>query len=295
MSHFNLSMPAEFRLRPWVRAETLPWPDLFWAPVSAFPVRAAEREWESAFLALLSARLAAEGLAPCCFLEAAVIQGPLEGAFLADASAMTPLPGYCRRLWEAPPAPPPPEEIDPIRKGQRPFSYDLFSRGLAFWMDPPDLRSFCLRYSGYGGLVILFTATAQQPDPLAAFPDAIFENPVFARLAPGRDLRREFQQARRMQDPRMAAIKMAFAKGWENLPHHETAIFVIPKLKSMDFFSNSPQVFEPLLDVAPVCFFESPPDSGFLIAARAGFSSSLAEIMKEMRSEVGTAGREKLA
>ncbi len=138
MSHFNLSMPAEVRLRPWVRAESLPWPDLFWAPVSAFPVREMERQWLGSFLTALCVHLSGQGLSPCCFLQASCIQGPLQEAFLADAGAMTPLPGYCRRLWEDPPGPPPPEEIDAIRAGPASLFPGAFSRGLAFWMDPGD-------------------------------------------------------------------------------------------------------------------------------------------------------------
>jgi hypothetical protein len=205
---------------------------------------------------------------------------------------MTPLPGYCRRLWEDPPGPPPPEEIDAIRQGRRPYSQELFSRGLAFWMDPGDFPSFCRRYCGRGGLVLLFAAPAAQPDPLAAFPAAIFRNPFLAQLAPERDIRREFQQARRLNDPRMAAIKKAFAAGWENLPHYEKAIFVIPGLKSMDFFSNSPEVFEPLFQVAPVCFFESAPDGGVLLASSSPFSAALAEIMAEVRAGRGAEPQE---
>lgn len=295
MSHFNLSMPVELRLRPWVRAETLSWPDLFWAPVSAFPVRAMEKQWETAFLGALFARLSQQGLSPCCFLEAGCIQGPLEAAFLSDAPALTPLPGYCRELWDPPPGPPPPEEIDAIRQGRRPYSHGLFSRGLAFWMDPPDLRSFCERYCGHGGLVILFTAAAAQQDPLAAFPPAIFENPFLAQLAPGRDLRREFRQAKRMQDPRMAAIRKAFARGWERLPQYEGAIFLIPKLKSLDFFSHERDIFETLFEVAPVCFFESPRDGGFLLASATPFSAVLAETMKDVRAEIGAPQRESQA
>jgi hypothetical protein len=287
VSHFNLNMPAEFRLRPWVRAESLPWPDLFWAPVSGFPVREMERQWLGAFLTTLCLHLSGQGLSPCCFLETACIQGPLEEAFLADAPALTPLPGYCRRLWEDPPGPPPPEEIDAIRQGRRPYSHELFCRGMAFWMDPDDFPSFCRRYGGRGGLVILFAVPAAQADPVAAFPGAIFENPLLAQLAPGRDLRREFQQAMRLRDPRMALIKKAFAAGWEKLPHYEKAIFVIPRLKSLDFFSNSPEVFGPLFQAAPVCFYESPPDGGVLLASSAPFSAALAEIMKEVRAGHG--------
>ncbi|MCS7042042.1 MAG: hypothetical protein NZR01_04555 [Bryobacteraceae bacterium] len=151
-------------------------------------------------------------------------------------------------------------------------------------MDPPDLESFWRRYCGHGGLVVLFASAAAQPDPLAAIPAGIFENPLFSLVAPGRDIRREFQQARRLQDPRMSLLKKAYSKGWEDFPHSEKAIFVIPRLKSMDFFTYGRKDFETLFEVAPVCFFESPADTGLLLAANEKFSSVLAEAMAEVRA-----------
>ncbi|MGB9610872.1 MAG: hypothetical protein ACPL7M_07860 [Bryobacteraceae bacterium] len=292
MSHFNLSMPVEFRLRPWVRAETLEWPDLFWTPVSGLPVRAVERQWEAEFLRTLVDHVAADSLSPCWFLEAGILQGPLQDAFLSEAATLAPLPGYCRRLWDPPPGALDPAELDAIRQGRRSFSYELFARGLAFWVDPPDSGAFCLRYGGYGGLTVLFAAPASQPDPLAAFPAAIFENPFLKQIAPGRDLRREFRQTQRVGDPRMATIQKEFLRGWEGLPHCEKALFVVPKLKSLDFFSNERPALELLLQVAPVCFFESAQDDGFLLVSAAPFSTRLAGIMAEVRARLDAKIRE---
>jgi len=284
VSHFNLRMPVEFRLRPWVRAEALDWPDLYWTPMSGFPVRAVEREWLTEFLSTLAGDLAQDGLAPLCFLEAAVLQGPLEQAFLAEARDLTPLPGFCRHPWDEPPGVPPAEVTDRIRNQQQPFSWDVFARGHAYWVDPPDFRSFCLRFGGYGGLIVLFAAAPQAEDPFAAIPPALFENPFVRQMTRGIDIRREMRQMQRMQDPRMAAVKPVLARGWEGRVDVDKIFFLIPKLKSLDYFSVERPVLESVMQTFPVCFFESPPDEGVLLACAAPFADRLAALMHRVRA-----------
>ncbi len=284
ISHFNLRMPVEHRLRPWVRAEGLAWPDLYWTPMSGFPVRVVERDWQTAFLGELAEELATEGLAPLYFLEAAVIHGGVEEAFLAEARDLTPLPGLCWRPEGKPPGPPPAELTDQIRNQQRPFSYGPFAEGQAFWVDPRDFHSFVRGFSGHGGLIVLFAAAAPGADPLAGIPSAFFENPFVKQMTRGADLRRELRQLQRLQDPRMAAVKPVLARGWAGGIDIERIIFLVPKLKSMDFFSMEQPVLEAVLQTFPVCYFESPPDEGVLLACSLPFADRLAALMAKVRS-----------
>lgn len=92
-SHFNLRMPMEVRLRPWIRAQTLDSADLYRKAVSSFPCRLLEKQWQAEFLCLLAAELATDGLAPCCFLDAAGLQGEPARKFAEDAGALAPVPG----------------------------------------------------------------------------------------------------------------------------------------------------------------------------------------------------------
>lgn len=284
ISHFNLRMPVEHRLRPWVRAEGLAWPDLYWTPMSGFPVRVIERDWQTAFLGGLAAELAPDGLQPLCFLEAPVIQGAVEQAFLSEARDLTPLPGLCWRLEGKPSAPPSAELTDQIRNQQRPFSYGLFAEGQAFWVDPRDFHSFVRRFGGHGGLIVLFASSAPGADPLAGIPPALFENPFVKQMTRGADLRRELRQMQRWQDPRMAAIKPVLARQWGDSLEIERISFLVPKLKSMDFFSMEQPVLEAVLQTFPVCYFESPPDEGVLLACSLPFADRLAALMARVRT-----------
>ncbi len=284
VSYFNLRMPVEHRLRPWVRAEGLAWPDLYWTPMSGFPFRTVERDWQTAFLAELAGELAQDGLQPLCFLEATVIQDAVEKAFLSEARDLTPLPGLCWRLGGKPPGPPPVELADQIRNQQRPFSYGLFADGQAFWLEPPDFHSFASRFGGHGGLIVLFAAAVPGADPLAGIPPALFENPFVKQMTRGADLRRELRQLQRLQDPRMAAVKPVLAKEWADGVDIERIIFLVPKLKSMDFFSIQRPLLETVMQTFPVCFFESPPDEGVLLASALPFADRLAALMTKVRS-----------
>lgn len=276
----------EERLRPWIRAEALEWPDLFWKPVSAFPCRQFEREWQAGLIRLLAEDLAGEGLEPCCFLEAASLQGALADAFRRHTEALAPVPGFSRRLWDPPPAPPPQETLDAIRNRQAPFDLGLFARGIAFWVQPEDLFSFTMQFGGTGGLSVLFARPAPQEDPLAGLPAALLENPFFASAAPGLDLRKELRHLLRMRDARMTELFQIFSRGWEEAIPFSGVSFMVPRLKSMDFFDNNGAILREFLRIAPVSLFESEPDGGLLLACAMPFSDRLARLMHRLRKQL---------
>lgn len=282
-SYFHLRMPMEVRLRPWIRAETLEWTDLYWKAVTGFPCRHFEKVWEAAFLAQLAEELAAEGLEPCCFLETACLQGELGRKWQLEAETLAPVPGYSRQLWDPPPGLPPQETLDAIVSQKMPFQMEIFSRGLAIWVEPPDLREFVLQYGGSGGFAVLFLPPAQQEDAFDLLPQALLENPFFANVAPGVDLRRELRGLRRMQDPRMERLKQIFIRGWESFSPARHIPFIVPMLRSLDFFQRDRAVLEEYFSVAPVSIFESRPDAGLLLAASSFPPDRLSRLMHGLR------------
>ncbi|MGQ9916740.1 MAG: hypothetical protein ACUVS7_04910 [Bryobacteraceae bacterium] len=187
-------------------------------------------------------------------------------------------------MWEAPPGVPKPEIVKDIRNQARPFSYEPFARGQAFWVDPPDFRDFCRRFGGYGGLMVLFSPAADQQDPLAALPAALFENPFLKQTAKGLDLQRELRQLQRLRDRRLAALKEAFGRDWAGQIDLEKIVYLVPKLKSMDFFSLERPLLEALTRSFPVCFFESPPDGGLLVASATPFEGRMSALMTQVRA-----------
>lgn len=281
-SYFSTQMPMEARLRPWIRAEALPWPDLFWKAVSAFPCRQFEREWEAEFLHLLAEELAADGAVPCVFLEVSLLAGRLAQEFSRNSEALAPVPGFSRRLWEPPPGPPAQDVVDSLLKEEAAFDFSLFARGMALWVDPADLRSFCLQYGGGGGMTVLFLPRSAQADPLAALPQALLENPFIAATAPGFDLRRAVRHAMRTRDERMLRLQRIFSRGWEEFLSQNYAAFVIPRLKSLDFFDNNGAVMEDFFRLALAGLWESEPDGGLLLASSAPFADRLARLMRRL-------------
>lgn len=290
-SYFSTQMPVEARLRPWIRAEALRWPDLFWRAVSAFPCRQFEREWEAEFLCLLAEELAADGTEPCVFLEVSPLAGRLGEEFSRSCGALDPVPGFSRRLWEPPPGPPGQDALNSLLRQETAFDFSLFARGMALWVDPGDLRSFCLQYGGSGGMTVLFLPHSRQTDLLAALPEALLENPFIAAAAPGFDLRRAVRHAMRTRDERMMQLQRIFSRGWEEFLSENYAAFVIPRLKSMDFFDDNGAVMQEFFRCAPAGLWESVPDGGLLLAAGVPFTERLARLMSRLRQRLAERNR----
>lgn len=291
ISYFSSQMPMEAQLRPWIRAEALRWPDLFWKAVSAFPCRQFEREWEAEFLLLLAEELAADGAEPCVFLEVSLLTGRLGEQFSRNPEALAPVPGFSRHLWEPPPGPPGQDVLDSLLGKEKAFDFSLFARGMALWVDPGDLRSFCLQYGGGGGMTVLFLPRSHPTDPLAAFPEALLENPFIAATAPGFDLRRAARHAMRTRDERMMQLQRIFSRGWEEFLSQNYAAFVVPRLKSMDFFDNNGAVMQEFFRLAPADLWESGPDGGLLLAAGVPFTGRLARLMSRLRQRLAERNR----
>lgn len=159
----------------------------------------------------------------------------------------------------------------------------LFTRGMAFRVWPADLRSFVLDYGGTGGLAVLFMPQTRTDNPLDGLPPALFDNPFFARVAPGIDLKRQIMRPQTMMDPAMDRLKSIFSRGWEEFRPLKDASFLIPGLKSMDFFENPASLFEEFFAAAPFSLFESLPDDGLLLAAASFPPDRLARLMHQLR------------
>lgn len=276
-------------ISPWLRAESLQWPCLYWAPLPVIPVRSEERRWLAHVGAALAGYGGTLGLAPQPFLSQSVIHAYVNDAFLGSRLALGPMLVYGRRPWEPPPGRYGEDVLQEVKNPERPLPLDSLYRGLYQWCHCSDLGSFLGRFGGYGGCVVLFGKGSPGGLLPSWLPPGVLENPFLQAAIQDERLAAALSMSARMGLDWPAKLKQALLYGWESVPEVADVPTIIPTLRAADFFHLDQSFLGTIFELCPIYFRESPDDGGLLLAAGFPLEDLLEQAGREWKDKDGRA------
>src|SRR5262249_45321750 len=138
---------------------------------------------------------------------------------------------------------------------------------------------------GHGGMTIVYF----EPDPRTQAPKLFFSDkvrahPMLQPLFQQFDLDRMQDRNYALLDGFLAKSKNLFGVGLEEDAQFKGLLFVIPRLRTRDFF-DQPRESEKCLELFSIYVNESPEDMGILVASTTDLDDHFIDLVKKMRSE----------
>jgi hypothetical protein len=279
-------------LRPWKHAHQFKGCFLYWAPVSRFPILPDERRWQLAFLKLFVDRLEqTHKVIADTFVDArmATENEALRKGFLNTASDFRPLLGFARAPGaNLPEASLPQADLDAFARGERKPNPCDYLPNYCYWFVNRSGERQRELFFGHGGMTVLF----MKPDPKTAPP------PEFAQLLPYlmrskmlAPLREKFDIEKMVMRPNPLAgdfrdtSKTVFGEGMERDQQFRGLPYIIPRLRTRDYFEAEPRKLEAWFSVFAVYLRESPEDGGVLLASKQNLEEDLLSVLDRLRSQ----------
>jgi hypothetical protein len=272
------------QVRPFVRATKLTDIALYWLPVAKYPMRAHERRWMLAFLRRLKLKLASEKkLRLETFLQFKALYPDLLNRFLSRSQDYQPMTGLLLQPGAKPPDLPALEDIEAEVKKGGPVNVNQWIADYCYWFLVKQDERQREDFLGFGGLVFLFLAS----DPGTKPPD--LKIPKVMRTHPALkdvDVDARMAIAYSLQDKFLKQSKESFGERFREDPAYPGIPYILPLLKSEDFFNATAEQRAQWFQVFEVYCIESKPDKGVLLALKdADFDDALGELVKELCDE----------
>ena len=308
---------------PWRWAEMLRSCHLFWIPARFGDMPRGQREWLLTFYGHLSEFMQSElELRAEIFMSSRTIHenSALKDIYLNATLSDTPIAGRCRRMHLQKEATPPTQkDIDDMAAGKKKYDPYDYAPENAYWFLSREDRELRERYTGYGGLTMLYRKPdAQSSTPPPSIPanmpliipkfirnepsiKALLEEfdprnpgktPAFLKNQPG--MRSVFstlkadrlqEKAESLQSSFGARSKEVFGDGMPRDITFEAMPFLLPQFATQDFFAATEKKIHSWFDLFDVYIRESQEDEGVVLACKDNLTSAIAGIILKMRSE----------
>jgi hypothetical protein len=281
----RLETPVEKRalLRPFKRATELRDIALYWLPVSQYPVRARERSWILAFTRSLKSTLAlSKQLRLETFLQFKALYPDLLDMFLSRSRQYQPLTGLVLQPGAKLPELPDFEDIEAEVKKGGPVNVQQWMPDYCYWFMAKQDEQQREDFIGLGGMTILFLAPDQNAQPDLKIPKIMRTHPAMKNV----DIESKMRIAHSLQDKFLKQSKEVFGELIRDDPSYQGIPFILPLLKSPDFFRATPEQRARWFEVFDVYCAESKEDKGILLAFKdAQFDDSLIAIIQQLRDK----------
>jgi len=214
-------------------------------------------------------RLAPQGeLKMELFVESDAIYPDRHEQFIQTALDFNPVMGFSRTPGAPLPSIPKNEDIEAIRRLEKPFVLKPFLKGICYWFLFKHIQRQLDLFWGFGGATILFV----KPDPAAqtpatGIPAGVKKHPAYQAMAQQHDVQGLLDTAFSAQSGFLKKSKEAFGKGWEQRLEYRGLLYVLPRWRSRDFFDLPEEEVKQLFEVCDLFVTESPPDQGVLLAS----------------------------
>ena len=271
---------GERSLLPFLRAPASPGCELYWISVPVFPPSPPQRQWLVDFLPRLHASLAKEhGLRGEFFLQFKTVT-QVEKRFRKLALDALPILGLARKPNAPMPPAPTKEQLEAAARGG---SFDITAHypDYCFWLRNPDLLMLLQEFFGRGGSAIYYL----KPDP-ATKPVEVPHMQEFRQLMPQLPfdkLGSITQAGLAMKDGFLESSKKLFGAGLEQEPEYDGIPYILPLLRTNDFFSQPEPERQKWFQLFDVFWRESPDDKGIYVASKLPLEATLIEILKAMK------------
>lgn len=95
----------------------------------------------------------------------------------------------------------------------------------------------------------------------------------------------ELNKALMLRHKFLGTLKKVFGRGWEERVEYRGLLFVLPRLRSKDFFNIGQDALEGLFEASPLYFAESPEDRGVLLAAQDSLDETIAALVAALEQQ----------
>jgi hypothetical protein len=273
---------TSWELLPWRRAERLTGCFLYWMPVASFPVPTEQRQWLTVFLDRFGERMEERaGLRTELFLQMKSL-GPeeLRNTFVKKASDFCPVIGVSMRPGSKLPPMPTMDDIDQYKDGRK-FNFGDYVGDYCYWFMDKAAPRQRETFLGFGGLTSLFIKPSAKPNSGPSIPKGFYKHPT-AKIF---DLDRILKRGQSIQDDFLPKSKALFGVGLEEHPQYRGLLFIIPLLRSTDFFTQPAEENEKWFQLFDVYVNESPEDKGILLASKISLDEHLVDLLAQMKTE----------
>lgn len=274
------------RFHPWSRAWEFEACQLYWMPVSTFPVGYLQRQWLLRFQELLRDRLAEKlKVAPEVFLQMNNIDSGNRDLFIKTARRFHPMFGLGRHPKR--PLPPLPDEkyAEDLGKGRIAYDHNALRPEYSYWfLEKPVGEQLQLFYGG-GGMTTLFLTPGEPAKPVPKPRLASIRDPKMREMVANADVDGMVNRLQALQSPFLKQSKEMFAADLQEDPQYPGLLFTLPLLSSQDFFAATPAEVTDWFSLFKLYLRESPEDKGMIMATSEGFEEDLEDLLKQMQSE----------
>lgn len=274
-------------MAPWRAAVDIDYCQLYWLPVTGFPVNTPQRVWLMAFLDLWAEAMKAKfQLRIEQFLSMKVIQPALTRAFTNWAREFKPIPGL---TWFAVARAPKSftlEQIEELQNGARKFDFSEHVDDQVYWFVNKAERQQREQFFGHGGMTILYMKpdAKTKPPALPISASRLRGSSVYGSIFEKFDLEQTIAEAYALRDPFLTKSRELFSSSNPSDDHAQEAQFAVPVLSSGDFFSAS-QTCMQWFELFDVYLTESPGDRGILLASKQDIKKVLIALIEKMRND----------
>jgi len=271
-------------VEPFRPADSLTPCELYWLP-SSFPATDGQRRWTLRFLSLLTNRLAPDGeMVRELFIEKDALYPDRQDVFIQTALDFNPVIGFSRKPDAPLPSIPRTEDIEAIRRQEKPFTLKPFLRGICYWFLHKDPQRQLELFWGFGGMTMLLV----KPDPAAKaptieIPPGILKHPAFKSALEQVDLKNMLNAASSVQSGFLKKSKEYFGRGWEQRVEYRGLLYVLPRWSSQDFFQLPEEEVKHLFEICELFVTESPVDRGVLVASAKPIRPLVHQVVTDLR------------
>ncbi|GAA3753545.1 hypothetical protein [Terriglobus aquaticus] len=270
---------------PWIRAEQgVGDVTLLWLPVAAFPMSHGEKAWLFTFLTRLHKALAEKhGLREEIFLQFKALD-QFGDEFRRYVNTCMIRVGIGRAGDEPFSGMPPREEVQRYVDERTSFDYKDWMADYLVWFVGKDASGQRERFGGFGGmLTVLMQPDAQIRAPKFSVTPAMRNAlPVFSRF----DVDGLLKSSASLQDSFQARSKAMFGAGLEDTPEYPGIPFIMPLLKSAQFFLADEQKRNQWFTLFDLYVTESVVDKGVLLAfQKTEYERVLLDVLETMRAD----------
>lgn len=279
-------------MRPWRHAPSFTGCFLYWIPVSRFPVPVTQRRWLLRFFDIFADTLERElQLDSEIFVQLRTIveNSDLHRDFLNHSMDLRPLIGYARAPHaEIPPATLTQAELDAFsRPDTRPSIYEHLP-DYCYWFVNRSGQLHRRLFLGQGGMTHLFLARdskTQLPDAFQQGLKRISRSRMLQPLREQLDIDKEVKSTASLGRDFLQKSKAVFGAGMKRDLHYFGLQYIIPLLRSRDFFETPLEAVRSWFDVFEIYIQESPADGGILLASKTNLESVLVSSVEALKAQ----------
>ena len=273
-------------LHPWSRAVDLHSCELYWMPVSSFPVGYLQRQWLLRFQELLRARLAEKlGIAPEVFLQMNNITDTNRDLFIQNSRRFHPLFGLGRHPKQALPPIPDEKYAEDLQKGRITYDHNSLRPEYSYWFLEKHASDQLHMFYGSGGTTTLFLEPGKPAEKMPQPRLASIRDPKMREMVANSDTDAMVGRLNALKAPFLKQSKEMFAADLQDDPQYPGLLFILPLLGSQDFFSATATEVSDWFSLFKLYLRESPEDKGMLLATSEDFEDDLKDLLQLMRAE----------